>query len=39
MVASVAVDSDSDVDIAEGWGAVVTEDVQDAMIMEINIKL
>src|SRR4030095_7514687 len=39
MVASVAADSDSDVDIAEGWGVVVTEDVQDAMIMEINIKL
>jgi hypothetical protein len=41
MVASVADDSnsDSDVDVAEGWDVVVTEDEQDARIMEINIKL
>jgi hypothetical protein len=37
MVASVA--GDSAVDVAEGWGVVVAEDVQDTRIMEINIKL
>ena len=39
MVASVALDSDSGVDVAEGWAVVVPEDVQDARIIEINIKL
>jgi len=39
MVASVAIDSDSDVDVAEGWGVVVTGDVQDARMMAINVKL
>jgi len=41
MVASVAVDSDSDsdVDVIETWDVVVAEEVQDARIMGINIKL
>jgi hypothetical protein len=36
MVASVAGDSDSGEDVAEGLGVVVTEDEQDARIMEKN---
>jgi hypothetical protein len=36
MVASVAIDSDSDVVVVEDCGVVVVEDVQDARMMEIN---
>ena len=39
MVTSVAGDSDSGEDVAEGWSVVVTEDEQDARIMENNSKL
>jgi len=39
MVASVAVDSDSDIDVAEGCAVVVVEDEQDVRITEINSKL
>jgi hypothetical protein len=39
MVASVAVESDSEVDAAETWGVVVAEDEQAVRIMELNIKL
>jgi hypothetical protein len=39
MVASVADDSNSDVDVIETWDVVVAEEVQDARIMGINIKL
>jgi hypothetical protein len=44
MVASVAIDSDSGVDV-DGWdvesvsGVSVAEDVQDARMMDINDKL
>jgi hypothetical protein len=36
---SVAVDSDPDMDVPEGWGVVVAEDEQAVRRMEINIKL
>jgi len=45
MVASVAIDSDSDVVVVDSWGVAsvsdvgVAEDVQDARIMDINDKL
>jgi hypothetical protein len=39
MVASVAVDSDSDMDVAEGWAVVVVGDEQDARVMQITSKL
>jgi len=38
MVASVAVDSDPDMDVPESWGVVVAEDEQAVRKMEINIK-
>jgi len=45
MVASVAIDSDSDVSVAEDWGVamvsavLVAEDVQDTRVIAINVKL
>jgi len=39
MVASVAIDSDSDVDVAEGWDVVVAEVVHDASTIDNNVKL
>jgi len=45
MVASVAVDSDSDMNVGDDWGVAsvsavdVAEDVQDARMIAINVKL
>jgi len=39
MVASVAVDSDSDVDVAEGWDVVVAEVEHDASMIDNNVRL
>jgi hypothetical protein len=38
-VVSVAVVSNSDVDVEEGWDVVVAEDMHDVSRMDINVKL